>query len=203
MIDIAKIIEMLENGGVVAAPTDTIYGLLADATNEEAVERVLAIKGRAKEKGMPIFIAFLEEAKKIAFIDERQKNILKKVWPGKITCILKIREDSGITKNALNADSTIALRIPFHPLILDLLQKIKKPLTATSANKSSLPSCINALCVKEQLKENLPDIIIDGGNLKKNQSSTIVDFTKDIPTIIRKGADFKKLQSIIHSNFGE
>ncbi len=203
MISVEKIIEAIESGGVVAAPTDTVYGLLADATNEEAVENVIHIKGREEGKGMPIFIASIEEAEKIALVDEHQKNILQKVWPGKVTAILPIKKNTKIAQNTLSNNNTIALRIPYHPLILEILKTIKKPLTATSANKSGLPSCATALCVQEQLKKNLPDIIIDGGDLKENESSTIIDLTKNHPIIIRKGADFKKLQSLIHSNFGE
>lgn len=186
----------LSQGGIIAAPTDTVYGLLADATSEKAIERVLEIKGRQAEKGMPIFVASLSDAKKIVYIDKKQEAFLSHVWPGKITAILSLKPSAPIAKNALK-DGTIALRVPSHPLILTLLESYKKPLTGTSANRSGLPSCRDTACIREQLEELLPDLIVEGGMLATSEPSTIVDLTQEPFKILRDGAECLRVKTLL------
>jgi len=188
---------VLSQGGITAVPTDTVYGLLADATQEKAIEKLLRIKGREQEKGMPIFVASLREAKKIARIDKVKEAFLSHLWPGKITAILALKSNAPIAKNALTGNGTIALRVPSHPLVLALLAEYKKPLTGTSANRSGLPSCRDTACIKKQLKNLLPDIIVEGDTLSPSGSSTIIDFTKRPYQIVRKGAMYELIMSFI------
>lgn len=199
-MEIKKIINILNKGGVVAVPTDTVYGLLADATNPQAVARVLNIKERGEKKGMPIFAWSLNEAKKIALIDARQEKFLKEVWPGKVTIVLKVKKDATIASNALPSDGTIALRIPSHPFLSEILKEIKKPLTGTSANRSGLHSCLDTECIKKQLYRKLPDLVIEGGKFAESEPSTIIDFTKTPPLLLRKGAEYDKIKKLLHSN---
>lgn len=191
------IINVLSKGGIIAAPTDTVYGLLADAANEIAVKKILAIKGRNAKKGMPIFVASLGDAKKIAHINKKQEAFLSHVWPGKITAILSLKPNAPIAKEAVKNNGTIALRVPSHPLILQLLKAYKKPLTGTSANRSGLPSCRNTACIREQLEKLLPDLIVEGGMLATSEPSTIVDLTQEPFKILRDGAECLRVKTLL------
>jgi len=181
------ILRVLNGGGVVVAPTDTVYGLLADASQEGAVSKLLRIKGRNEKKGIPIFIPSLAYAKTIALVSSKDEAFLDHVWPGKVTAILRLRPDAALAQNTLTGDGTVGLRIPAYQLLRDLLETYKKPLTGTSANRSGLPSCLDTACIKKQLGA-LPDLIVEGGILPAAQASTIVDLTKEPYKIIRSGA---------------
>ncbi|MEK7658419.1 MAG: L-threonylcarbamoyladenylate synthase [Patescibacteria group bacterium] len=167
-------IDMINNGGVVICPTDTVYGFLADAENKKAVEKIFKIKKRPKSKPLAVFVKDLKMAKEIAEIDARQEKILKKHWPGKYTFILKTAEDGlplfGVDKN------TIAIRIPKYKFLQGLLKKINKPLAQTSVNISGKPPLIKISDIIEQFKK-YDILIIDGGNLKKSKPSKIIDLT--------------------------
>ncbi len=168
-----KVIETLQNGGVVVCPTDTVYGFLADAENKKAVEKIYKIKKRSKSKLLPIFIKDMKMAKELAFIEKEHEKILNKKWPGKYTFVLKRKKGLklyGVDKN------TIALRIPKYKFLNDLLKKIDKPLVQTSVNISSNPALTKISDIIKQF--NKYDIlIIDADNLKKNRPSKIIDFT--------------------------
>jgi L-threonylcarbamoyladenylate synthase len=183
-----KIIKIIKEGGVIICPTDTVYGLLADATSEKAVGKIFEIKKRPKEKAIPIFVKDLKMAKKFAAINKKQEKILKEKWPGKFTFVLKRQgaEIFGVNKK------TIALRIPKFKLVNELLKKFKKPLTGTSANISGKPASTRIKDVIKQFegKKYQPDLILDAGNLKKSEPSTIINLTGSELKILRKG-DFK------------
>lgn len=196
MQDINNIIAILQNGGVVAAPTDTVYGLLADATNMEAVKKVYAIKGREKGKALPIFLGSSEWLKDYAIFNEKQSVFLKTIWPGKVTVILELTINHSLAKNAI-IENTAAFRVPNYKLILDILAAFKKPLTSTSANYSDMPPCYNAQCVKNQLRQLPPDFIINKGELAPCEPSTIIDLTKTPPYLVRKGAEYEKIISFL------
>lgn len=181
---LSKVRKFLKAGKVIIFPTDTVYGILADATNQKATERVFRIKKRSFFECLPIFVKDIKAAKNLAKISTEDKKFLKMVWPGRVTVILK-REPKkkifGVKKN------TIALRIPnFEPLNY-ILEKIDFPLTATSANISGKPASGN---IKEVLKQfarekEKPDFVVDFGNLAKRRPSTIIDLTKVPPKILR------------------
>lgn len=182
---IEELSEKLKNGEIIVFPTDTVYGLLADAKNKKAVEKVFKIKKRKKGKALPIFVKDIEMAKKFAFINKSQERFLKKFWPGKVTFILKRKKAKiyGVKKE------TIALRIPKYRLINLLLKKLNFPLTGTSANISGTPPSTKIKEVLNQFKNKKfqPDLILDAGNLKFSLPSTIIDLTKGKPKILRKG----------------
>ena len=191
---INQAVQELKKGKVVVCPTDTVYGLIADATDKKAVEKIFKIKKRPKNKPIPIFVKDLEMAKKIAEIDDSQEKFLKKAWPGKITVVLKLKIKNyfkiknlkfkiyGINRN------TIALRIPKNKLVLRLLKKINRPLVGTSANVSDQPPSGNLKAVLRQFEGQKlqPDLIIDAGNLKKSKPSKVVDLTGKKLKILRK-----------------
>jgi len=177
----------IKNGKVLVCPTDTVYGLVADATNKKAVERLFRIKKRDAKKPLPIFIKDIKRAKKFAFIDKEKEKFLKKVWPGKVTVILKRKKEKVYGVD----EKTIALRIPKYKFLNNLLEKLNKPLTGTSANISGKPASTKIKEVLDQFEEFfitkgiIPDLIIDAGNLPKNRPSVIIDLTSEPPRILR------------------
>ena len=192
---VQRIAELIRQGKVLVCPTDTVYGFITDATNKGAVERLFKIKKRQKDKAFPIFVRDIETAKKLAQVDERTERFLKKVWPGKVTVILKLKGKSIKRKIYGVGKKTIGLRIPDYALIKLLLAKVNKPLTGTSANISGKPSSNKIREVIAQLRGQriLPDLILDAGNLKKAQPSTVIDLTKKKPKILRMGQRSPKL----------
>jgi L-threonylcarbamoyladenylate synthase len=170
-----KIAEVLNNGGVVVCPTDTVYGFLAIAGNKKAVEKIFKIKKRPRSKPLPVFIRDLKMAEEISEINENQKKTLKKYWPGKYTFIFKRRKGVKLYGTEKN---TIALRIPKYKFLNDLLKKINKPLVQTSVNVSGQPTLTKISDIIKQF--NKSDILlIDAGNLPKSKPSKIIDLTKN------------------------
>ena len=185
--DFKKILERLtkeiKKGKVLVLPTDTLYGLIADATNEKAVKRVFRIKKRPLKKPLPIFVKDIEMAKKLAKIDKKRERFLSLVWPGKITVVLKRR-----AKKIYGVDQkTIGLRIPKYFLIEKLLKQTNRPLTGSSANLSGNPPTTKIKEVIKQFKNQKtnPDLILDAGNLPKSKPSVVLDFTKEEIKILR------------------
>jgi len=181
---IVKIAEKsIKEGKVLICPTDTVYGLIANATNKKTVKKIFQIKKRSFKKPIPLFVKDIKMAKRIAKIDKNQGELLKKYWPGKIT----VRLNRKGNKKLYGVDKkTIALRIPKYKFLKILLEKLNFPLVQTSANISRKPPIIN---IKEALetfnKKNKPDLIIDGGVLK-NKRSKIIDLTVNPPKILRQ-----------------
>lgn len=191
----AEIIKLLKAKKVVACPTDTVFGLLANAANPKAVNKVFRIKQRKPQNALPIFVYSMEQAKKIAYISKQQEKLLKKFWPGKITAVLKLKPNK-LPKKYFK--STIALRIPKHKLVLKILKSFKKPLIGTSANISGKKTCLSSKCVEKQFKnkKNQPNLIISG-KLKPSKPSTIIDLTKTPTQILRKGAEYQRVKATI------
>ena len=185
MKNVKEAVEILKKGGVIIAPTDTVYGLICDATNKKAVEKIFKIKKRSKSKPLPIFVKDIKMAKNLTELSFEQEKFLKKVWPGKTTVVLK-RKKSKIKLYGVAKD-TIALRVPKHKVISYLLSAIGRPLAQTSANISGQPASSN---IKEVLRQFGSqkiklDLIIDDGNLPKSKPSKIIDLTVWPPKILR------------------
>lgn len=182
----AEAVAAIKKGHVVLCPTDTVYGFVADAANQEAVGKLFLIKKRHKNKPIPLFIKDIAAAKKLAFVNKEQETFLRQAWPGKVTVVLK-RKKNTLPKMLFGRKKTIGLRIPDYPLITFLLKKLKGPLTATSANISGRPSSTKIQKVLSQFKNQKmkPDFIIDAGNLPKSTPSTVVDLTKKKLKILR------------------
>jgi len=171
-----KAAKAVREGRILVCPTDTVYGLICDAGNREALKRLFEVKSRDKNKPVPLFVKDMKMAKKIARIDKEQELFLKKVWPGKLTAVLKSKKGG-----------TVGLRIPDYKFINQLLLETGRPLTGTSANISGIPGStkIKEVVSQFQGRKNQPDLIINAGNLKKSQTSTVVDLTVLPPKIIR------------------
>ncbi|MCX6759073.1 MAG: L-threonylcarbamoyladenylate synthase [Candidatus Nealsonbacteria bacterium] len=181
---VEKTVKAIRNGRVIVCPTDTVYGLIADATNKKAVEKIFKIKKRPKNKPVPIFIKDINVAKKLAKINEKQEAFLKSVWPGKITVVLNRKKSRlyGVDKK------TIALRIPKYGLLLSLAKQLNCPLTGTSANISGrlVSTRIKEVIKQFQNQKQKLDLVIDAGNLKPAKPSKVIDLTGSKPKILRK-----------------
>jgi L-threonylcarbamoyladenylate synthase len=175
----------LKKGEVVVCPTDTVYGLLADATNKKAVLKVFLIKGRKQEKPLPIFVKDIAMAKSLAKVSRKQEELLESSWPGKVTLVLKskgkLQKETGTTK-------TIGLRIPKHQLVQAILQETNVPLTGTSANLAGRPSLGEGKKVELEFQKRThqPDLLLDAGKLAESGSSRVVDITTSKPKVLRK-----------------
>jgi len=181
---INRAIESIKRGEVIVCPTDTVYGLIADATNEKAVEKVFKIKQRPKGKPIPIFVKDLKRAKRLVEIDKEREKILKKIWPGKVTAVFKKKEKIKVFEAS---PKTIGLRIPNHKLVNILLSKLNRPLTGTSANISGKPASTKIGEVTSQFEKQKiqPDLILNAGNLPKSKPSIVLDLTTSPPKILR------------------
>ena len=182
---IRETVDVLNGGGVIVYPTDTLYGLGANALNPEAVKKVFAIKGRQLFKPLPIAVKNLVWADELAHISPRNRTILKKAWPGKFTAILPKKN---IIPEVVNSGaSSIGIRIPDFEFADKLLGRFGYPLTVTSANISGHEptNSIDKIIEIFSKRAVKPDLIIDAGVLPKSEPSIIVDLTTSKPKILR------------------
>ena len=179
--------EVLKNGGVVVYPTDTLYGLGANALDENAVLKVYKIKKRDRNKPLLIIARDIKMVRKVACVDSKVEKILNKIWPGPITVVLRKKD---ILPYALTGNSeTVAVRIPDSKFISVLMSKIDFPIIATSANISGEKNLLDPdkIISKFKSSELKPDLFIDAGKVKNPKPSTIVDLTTGVPKILRVG----------------
>ena len=183
---IARAAELLRAGGVVAFPTETVYGLGADATNDRAVARIFAVKGRPRFNPLIVHVADSAAAAAHAELDARARALMSRFWPGGLTLVLRKRTGSPLSALALAGLDSVALRCPAHPMARDLLARCGRPVAAPSANRSGRLSPTTAEHVRADLGAAV-DLILDGGPCPIGLESTIVDLTGE-PMLLRPGA---------------
>ncbi len=176
--------EIIRKGGIVAYPTDTLYGLGVNPFSQKAVRKLLKAKRRPIEKGIPILVCSLNVAEKIAYFTPEALTLAEKFWPGPLTIILEQR--TPIPREVSGGKENIGLRVPNHPVPKLIAEKVGGAITGTSANISGAPPAADANQVAAQLGSSL-DLILDGGRTK-GVASTVVDLTKKLPLIVREGA---------------
>jgi L-threonylcarbamoyladenylate synthase len=182
--EIEKGVEILQKGGVIAFPTDTVYGLGADAFNSTAVERIYEIKNRPKHQQFPLLIADVKQLTALAEpIPEIAWFLARRFWPGGLTLVLS---KTNSVPPHLTSGTTIAVRVPDHPVCQALIQHLGNPIIGTSANVSGQPAALTAQEVGQQL-EGRVDLIINGGKCPGGKESTVVDVTAEAPVILRQG----------------
>jgi len=184
--------EILKNGGVIIYPTDTLYGLGANAFDENAILKIQKIKKQDRNKPTSVIVRDLKMARKIACIDYKVEKILNKIWPSSITIVLRKKD---IVSDILTGNNkTVAIRIPDNEFISALMKKVDFPITATSANVSGEKDLLNSkeIIAKFKFAKIKPDLFIDAGEIKNSTASTIIDLTTGIPKIIRTGIVGKK-----------
>ncbi len=181
---LAFAIEILLNDGVVAFPTDTVYGLGCLVERSQSIDRLYQIKERDTAKAIPVLIGDIDHLSRVAAgLGDVARRLAEHFWPGALTLV--VPRNPKLPSN-LSHLPTIGVRMPDHPFALSLLQKAG-PLATTSANLSGLPSPITALDVLDQL-ENRVDLVIDGGACPGGVPSSVVDCTGAEPRILREGA---------------
>ena len=183
--EIEKAVEILRLGGLVAVPTETVYGLAADATNEEAVSKIFKAKGRPAYNPLIIHVKNTKMAKEFAQWNKAAEALAEKFWPGPLTIVLPSKKNSKIAKTACANLPSVAVRMPNHPVTLKILDQLKRPLAAPSANLSGKISSTSTNHVLKNLNQKI-DAIVDAGNSAVGVESTIVTF-KPKPTILRTG----------------
>ena len=180
-----KTVKYLNQGNLVAIPTETVYGLAGNAYSKKAVKNIFKIKNRPKKNPLIIHYNDVADAKKDVVLNKNFLLLYKKFCPGPLTFILRKNKNSKITPFATSNLKTVAIRFPKNKIIRSVLKLIKFPLAMPSANISSSLSPVTAFDVFEELKKKV-NIIIDGGNTRIGIESTVIDLT-DKPKILRPG----------------
>jgi L-threonylcarbamoyladenylate synthase len=188
--------DILRAGGLVAFPTETVYGLGADATNPAAVAKIFAAKGRPPTNPLIVHVADLDTAKRYAAEWNDAAQTLAAVWwPGPLALVLPKKPE--IVDAVSAGRPTVALRVPDHPLALELLREFGGPVAAPSANKSNHVSPTTAAHVREELGDAV-DLVLDGGPCSVGIESTVVDLTGEKPVILRHGGvPRRKVEAIV------
>jgi len=177
----------LRGGGLVAMPTETVYGLACNAANPDAVVRLYEAKGRPRFNPLIAHVASMEMAEQEAVFSPLAREIAAKFWPGPLTMVLPVAPTGTVSDIARAGLDTIALRMPAHPGARALIETFGKPLVAPSANRSGHISPTTASHVKEDLDGKV-DLILDGGPCERGIESTIVSFVGERPVLLRAGA---------------
>lgn len=185
-IILTKAADILISGGVIAYPTETFYGLGVDATNEKAIQKIFAVKGRDFKNPVSLIIGRPEDLYPLVkTVPEIAKKLMAEFWPGALTIVFSAADI--VSPMLMAGTGKIGLRVSSHPLALKLVQKIKRPLTATSANLSGAPECSTVSEIIEQTGDKI-DAILDGGQTEGGKTSTLIDVTSNPPVILRDGA---------------
>jgi L-threonylcarbamoyladenylate synthase len=187
-MSVARAAEVLRGGGLVAFPTETVYGLGADATNPHAVARIFAAKGRPRFNPLISHVLDLGEAERHGNLHAKARALAERFWPGPLTLVVARRAESPVADLACAGLATIALRAPAHPMARALLAAFGGPVVAPSANRSGHVSATTAAHVRADLGDTV-DLILDGGPASVGVESTIVAIDADgAATLLRPGA---------------
>ena len=191
---INEAVELLQKGKLIGFPTETVYGLGADATNKEAVLKIYKNKKRPKSNPLIVHVATLDQARSIGIFDEKILKIVKDFWPGPLTVVLKRKNNSKICKELSAGKENIAIRISNNKTILSLIKKLGKPVAAPSANKFGMLSPTSAAHVEKQFLDNddIP-LILDGGKTNIGVESTVIGLENNNIIIYRHGGVTKEI----------
>ena len=184
-----ELVKDLQNGKVIVYPTETSYGLGADATNEEAVNKIFKIKKRQVGKSVLVVMPNIEMAMQYVEWSELLNELAQKYWPGPLTVVVPLKSGHNLASDVVAIDNTLAFRISSHPLITELTKKLNKPIVSTSANISAQGDAYNSQAIINVFEKeiNQPDIIIDAGQLPEKSPSTIIRLLNDKIEVLRQG----------------
>ena len=189
-----RAVEIIRRGGVVAVPTETFYGLAADATHQIATARIFEIKGRPQTMALPLVAGSLQQvASMLGPLDDRTVRAAKAFWPGPLSLVVDWRPQlSGTVERADNqqpatSNRTVAIRVPGHAFVRELCERAGTLLTSTSANRTGEPAGETAAAVGASLGA-LVDLIVDDGPAAGGKPSTIADLRGETPILVRDGA---------------
>jgi L-threonylcarbamoyladenylate synthase len=199
---IEKAIEILNQGGLVIFPSDSVYGALVDAANEEAVKKLIAFKARPYGKAISVFVSDFSMIKSLVEVNDEQDKILKEILPGPFTVVLKSKHK--VSRLLESEKGTLGVRLPINRYLEKLMKKYGKPVTATSANLAGYPPHYSISSLLKRLpkeKQKLIDYIVDVGKLPRNKPSTVIDLTTPEIKVLREGElSFQKIGQFFSQN---
>ena len=194
--NIKKAKKYLDRNYCIGVPTETVYGLAANAYSNSAVKKIFNLKKRPRNNPLIVHYQDVESLKKDCFINDNFIKLYKKFSPGPITYILKLKKNSGISKYVTNKKKYLAVRFPKHKMFIELLKQLDYPLAAPSANISTKVSAVQAIDVKEEFGNKIK-YILDGGRCAVGIESTIINLISK-PIILRFGGlDISKIEKIL------
>lgn len=176
----------IQEGELVGFPTETVYGLGADATSDDAVTKIFSTKGRPKFNPLIIHVTSIEEARQYGVFSKVALDIAHHFWPGPLTLILQRTTECSISWLATAGLSTIALRVPDHPIANELIKRADRPIAAPSANRSGKISPTRAEDVIEEFRHKV-ETVLDGGNCQVGLESTVIDISGSNTVLLRPG----------------
>jgi tRNA threonylcarbamoyl adenosine modification protein (Sua5/YciO/YrdC/YwlC family) len=185
----------VSSGQLVVLPTDTVYGIGADAFDATAVADLLAAKGRGRDMPVPVLVGSWTTIEGLsASVAQRTWDLIEAFWPGGLTLV--VDEAPSLSWDLGDARGTVAVRMPLHPVAIELLERTG-PMAVSSANRSGSPPALTAADAQDQLGDEVA-VYLDGGPAKTGVASTIVDVTGEIPRILRAGAiDVDTLRAVV------
>jgi L-threonylcarbamoyladenylate synthase len=181
---IDEAVRLLREGQLVAYPTDTVYGIGVAAGNDAAVRRLFAVKGRPLDKPVPLLISDAGEAASIADVTPAARELMGRFWPGALTIVMGKAE--GFRSLALAGRDRVALRVPDHDVVRDVIRRLAEPIVGTSANRAGARPPVSASEAAFQLGE-MVSLVVDGGVCRGGRESTVVDITAAGGKILREG----------------
>ncbi len=180
---VKKAVSLLKQGKVIIFPTETVYGIGADALNKKAVKKIFGLKKRQKNQPLQILISDMSDVKKFASrVPQKALRLMKKNWPGPMTII--VRKKKYIPEIVTSGLKTVGLRMPDHPLTLEIIRALGRPIAASSANISGKKPPKTAKEAAKHFKSGVA-LVIDGGKCRIGKASKVVDATKKMTTVLR------------------
>jgi L-threonylcarbamoyladenylate synthase len=181
---IASAISALKGGRLVVLPTDTVYGIGADAFDGTAVAALLAAKGRGRDMPVPVLVGSWHTIDGLVYtVPPSARELIEAFWPGALSLV--VRQAPSLQWDLGDAHGTVMLRMPLHPIAIELLREVG-PMAVSSANISGRPAAVTAADAREQLAD-LVEVYLEGGPSVQQAASTIVDLTGEQPQILREG----------------
>jgi tRNA threonylcarbamoyl adenosine modification protein (Sua5/YciO/YrdC/YwlC family) len=183
-IGISSAVSALKDGRLVVMPTDTVYGIGADAFNGTAVASLLAAKGRGRDMPVPVLVGSWHTIDGLVYaVPTAARELIRAFWPGALSLV--VRQAPSLQWDLGDAHGTVMLRMPLHPVAIELLREVG-PMAVSSANKSGSPAAVTAADAREQLGD-LVGVYLEGGPSEQGAASTIVDLTGATPRVLREG----------------
>lgn len=181
-----RALRFLLRGEIVALPTDTVYGIMADGFNPDAIEKLFAAKDRPSSKAIQLLVADTSDLERVAtYVSPAALALAARFWPGGLTLVIRARPD--LPRNLRADTDTVGVRLPAAPLVRELARALGRPLAATSANRSGGANPRTASDVLRDLDGRIA-LLLDGGATPDNVPSTVLDCTQDVPRVLRAGA---------------
>lgn len=186
-ISLRTAIDALSSGQVVAVPTETVYGLVGDASHPAAFEAIYTLKQRPAHMPLQLLVASFDEARRYGIFDDMASALGKAFWPGSLTIVVRANNQLPFVRGVVTPQETIGIRVPNHALIQRLLKEYGRPLMATSANISGQPTLAHAEDIRRTFGDGV-SAVIEGDISVQGVASTVVDVTGDEWRILRDGA---------------